>query len=74
MDEARLAELRQAYNRRTFTSAVDEYCPEEFAELLDEVAILRAQLRAVEEDRDYWKEVAEWADSDSFVLRTRPER
>lgn len=42
MTAVRLAELRRLFNRRHTAPAVDEYWPEEFGELLDEVERLRS--------------------------------
>ena len=39
-----LAKWRREFLNRMMTSAIWEYCPEEFGQLLDEIEILKAQL------------------------------
>lgn len=63
MTPEQLAEWRKEFERRTMTSAIWEYCPEEFGVLLDEVDRLNAALAAAfergrEEEREAWKELA----------------
>lgn len=39
--DEQIEEMRAKFERRFMTSAIDEYCPEEFGELLDEIQRLR---------------------------------
>jgi len=46
----------------------------ECQQLTNELARLRETVAELESERDYWRELAEWAESDSFVTRPRPTR
>ena len=57
MSDERLAELWAMYNRRLMTSAVEEYCPDEFGELLTLVGCIKNDLACMVKERDYWREL-----------------
>lgn len=47
LSDETLAAWRTEFEGRQMTSAIWEYCPEEFGQLLDEVQRLRAALKSV---------------------------
>ena len=47
---------------------------QEIETLQAELARLRETVAELESERDYWRELAGWAESDSFVTRPRPTR